>query len=179
MGIAYLLTSAEYERLLQSEGGRDGGYKELDIEVVALEDLTAEVIMCKSLGTRTPRENPNPMPSARYVLLLRTGAAEHKFPEYYQTYLDDLPFYSISSLKTEIGRILFLMLWLPVILFVFAMMMRKGKLGQVPGWVKRLQIWAFTNMWRMHDNFFSPVFGPGDVVPEKKESRSSWSCEKC
>ena len=180
MGIAYLLTTAEYERLLLSEGGRDGGYKELDIAVVALEDLTeSDFIPCKSLGTRTPRENPSPLPSARYISLLRTGAAEHKFPEYYRQYLDNLPFYTICSIRTQAGRILFLLLWLPIIAFVFAMMTRKNKLGQVPERVKKIQVWAFKNMWKMHDSFFSPVFGPGDIVPEKKASTSNVSWEKC
>jgi hypothetical protein len=180
MGIAYLLTREEYERLLLSEGGRDGGYKEIDVAVVPLVDLTDKrVIRCKSLGTRVPRENPNPLPSARYLSLLRTGAAEHEFPTAYQDYLDQLPIYTISSWRTEVGRVLFLLLWLPIIAFIFAMLTRKGKLGQVPGWVKRLQVWAFSNMWKMHDNFFSPVFGPGDIVPEKDTLESSVTFEKC
>lgn len=181
MGIAYLLTRAEYERLLLSEGGRDGGYKEIDVSVVPLVDLTSEKskILCKSLGTRVPRENPSPLPSARYVSLLRTGSAEHEFPADYQAYLNNLPIYTISSLKTQIGRILFLLIWLPIVLFIFAMMTRKGKLGQVPGWVKRLQLWAFSNMWKMHDKFFSPVFGPGDIVPDKDKVKGDGSLGKC
>ena len=42
IGIAYLLTREEYERLLLSEGGRDGGYMEIDVAVKPLLDLTDE-----------------------------------------------------------------------------------------------------------------------------------------
>jgi gliotoxin/aspirochlorine biosynthesis gamma-glutamylcyclotransferase len=180
IGIAYLLTREEYERLLLSEGGRDGGYLEIDVPVKPLLDLTNEksTIICKSLGTRVPRENPHPLPSARYLSLIRNGAADHKFPELYQRYLNDLPIYTISTWKTEAGRILFLAIWLPIVLFIFAMMTRKNKLGQVPGWVKRLQTWAFSAMWWMHDSFFSKVFGPGDITPENKDTRNYCSLEK-
>jgi hypothetical protein len=145
---------------------------ELDVLVKSLLDLTDEksTILCKSLGTRVPREHPHPLPSARYISLIRNGAADHKFPVEYQRYLNDLPIYTISSWKTEAGRILFLAIWLPIVLFIFAMLTRKNHLGEVPGWVKRLQKWAFATMWRMHDCFFSKVFGPGDITPESKDT---------
>ena len=180
IGIAYLLTREEYERLLLSEGGRDGGYMEIDVPVKPLLDLTSEksTIMCKSLGTRVPRENPHPLPSARYLSLIRNGAADHKFPERYQRYLNDLPIYTTSTWKTEAGRILFLAIWLPVVIFIFAMLTRKNKLGEVPRWVKRLQTWAFTSMWWMHDSFFSKVFGPGDITPESNDTHNYGLVEK-
>jgi len=168
IGIAYLLTRDEYERLLLSEGGRDGGYMEIDVSVAPIADLTNEKkrINCKSLSTRVPRENPHPLPSARYIQLIRGGAAEHQFPKTYQKYLDEVSIYTISSWKTEIGRVLFLTIWLPFILFIFALMTRKDKLGEVPKWVKQLQLAVFTGMWRMHDNLFSKIFGPGDICPD-------------
>jgi len=180
IGIAYLLTREEYERLLLTEGGRDGGYAEIDILVKPLLDLTNEksTIQCKSLSTRVPREDPHPLPSARYISLIRTGAAEHNFPATYQSYLDNLPIYTIASWKTEVGRILFLMLWLPVVLFIFAMAAQKGKNGEAPRWVKRLQIWAFSSMWRMHDSWFSPIFGPGDICPDDPNGQGRLT-EKC
>jgi hypothetical protein len=169
IGIAYLLTREEYERLLVSEGGRDGGYMEIDVSVSPLADLTNEKerIQCKSLSTRVPRENPHPLPSARYIQLIRGGAEEHEFPDKYQDYLDDLEVYTISSWKTEVGRIIFLMTWLPFIVFIFGLMTRKNKLGEIPGWVKGLQIMVFSAMWGMHDGWFSKVFGRGDICPEE------------
>jgi gliotoxin/aspirochlorine biosynthesis gamma-glutamylcyclotransferase len=171
IGIAYLLTRDEYERLLLSEGGRDGGYTEIDVSVKPLLDLTDEKssIMCKSLGTREPRENPYPQPSARYISLIQTGAAEHKFPAKYRKYLESLPIYRISSLKTEIGRILFLLMWLPLVVFIFIVTGRY-KNGNVPKWLKKLQRWAFTTMWIVHDRFFARIFGRGDVASEEKPS---------
>ena len=172
IGIAYLLTRDEYERLLLSEGGREGSYMEIDVSVKSLLDLTNEKssIMCKSLGTRVPRENPHPQPSARYISLIRNGAAEHKFPAEYRKYLESLPIYTISSLKTEIGRISFLLIWLPLVGFIFGMTSRY-KNGNLPEWLKKLQRWTFTTMWRMHDGFFARVFGRGDV----SEGKSSLS----
>ena len=172
IGIAYLLTGEEYERLLQSEGGRDGGYLEIDIEVKPLADLTnenAETIKCKSLSTKTPRENPCPLPSARYMSLIRGGAAEHKFPAEYQEYLANLPIYTISSWRTEIGRILFLLVWAPIVLPIFGLQAAFGKGGKVPGWIRWLQIRVFKAMWFAHDKVFSPLFGPGDITSEKEK----------
>lgn len=144
---------------------------EIDVSVKPLLDLTNEKssIICKSLGARVPRENPHPQPSARYISLIRTGAAEHKFPAKYRTYLESLPTYSISSFRTEVGRILFLLTWLPLVAFVFGMISRY-KNGKVPGWLKKLQKWVFSTMWKMHDGFCARIFGRGDIVSEEKSS---------
>jgi hypothetical protein len=56
---------------------------------------------------------------------------------------------------------------------------KKGKNGEAPGWVKRLQIWAFSTMWNMHDSIFSPIFGPGDTSPEKQDAFEHSLMEKC
>jgi len=180
IGIAYLLTGEEYERLWQSEGGRDGGYIEIDLDVKQLADLTnnnAETIKCKSLSTKTPRENPHPLPSARYMSLIRGGAAEHKFPTKYQEYLATLPIYTISSWKTETGRVLFLLIWLPIVVFIFALQAAFGKGGKVPGWMSRLQTRVFGAMWSTHDKVFSPVFGPGDITLGNEKSLQTVSKE--
>jgi gliotoxin/aspirochlorine biosynthesis gamma-glutamylcyclotransferase len=171
IGIAYLLTRSEYERLLLTEGGRGGGYLEIDIEVKPLLDLTDEksTISCISLSTRVPREHPHPLPSARYLSLIQTGAAEHQFPARYQNYLDHLAIYTVTSWKTEVGRILFLLIWLPVVVFLYATAAQSGKDGS-PDWLKRLKIWTFLAMWKMHDDVFSPIFGPGDTCPEKQDT---------
>jgi hypothetical protein len=170
IGLAYLLTREEYERLLDSEGGRDGGYKEIDVTVVpllelssAIETAVTENIICKSLETRCPRENPSPLPSLRYLSLIRSGATEHLFPSEYLAYLDQLNAYKISSWRTEAGRILFLGIWLPVVVLMFAMMaMYWGR--TMPKWLRRFQEWTFSSMWKMHDSVFRHVFGPGDVI---------------
>ena len=154
---------------------------EIDIIVKPLLDLTNEksTIQCKSLSTRVPREHPHPLPSARYLSLITTGAAEHQFPARYQNYLDNLSIYTISSWRTETGRILFLLIWLPVVLFIFAMAAQKGKNGETPGWVKRLQIWTISTMWKMHDLVFSPIFGRGDICPDKQDAFKYGSIGKC
>jgi gliotoxin/aspirochlorine biosynthesis gamma-glutamylcyclotransferase len=170
LGIAYLLTATEYERLLRSEGGRNGGYLEIDVRVTALLNLTThpgDEIACKSLQTRSPREDPRPFPSKRYIGLIRTGAKAHRFPEEYQTYLEELPFYQVRGWRTAVGRVLFLTIWLPFILFIFALMRASESLspGQLK-WLRKLQEWTFLTMWKMHDGFFARVFGRGDVSAE-------------
>ena len=168
VGIAYLLTGTEYERLLRSEGGRGGSYIEIDVSVTPLLDLTKEdkePIQCKSLQTRNPREHPHPFPSNRYITLIRTGAGAHKFPEEYLSYLDDLSFYRIRTFRTEAGRVLFLGIWLPIVVLIFSLMASADKLG--PGkfaWLRKFQEWTFRQMWRMHDGLFAPVFGRGDIT---------------
>lgn len=167
LGIAYLLTATEYERLLRSEGGRHGGYLEIDVRVTALLNLTThpgDEIACKSLQTRSPREDPRPFPSKRYITLIRTGAKAHRFPGEYQTYLEDLPFYQVRGWWTAVGRVVFLTIWLPFILFIFALMKASESLspGQLK-WLRKLQEWTFLAMWKMHDSFFAWVFGRGDI----------------
>jgi len=175
IGIAYLLAHDEYERLLLSEGGRKGGYMELDVPVKPLMDLTSgtETIMCKSLGTRIPRENPHPQPSARYITLIRNGAAEHAFPSEYRKYLDSIPIYKVKSFKTEAGRVLFLLLWLPIVVLIFALMAStKNKNGEMPEWLRRFQRMTFSAMWSTHDKYFSRIFGRGDISPEESRAAS-------
>jgi hypothetical protein len=171
IGIAYLLTREEYERLLLTEGGRGGGYMEIDVSATPLMDLTKEKkepIVCKSLSTQTPRENPHPLPSARYIKIIRNGAAEHQFPSSYRQYLDNISHYAISSWKTEIGRILFLMTWLPIVVVVMTLTGQKSKNGAIPKWLQRLQQLVFSGMWGVHDKVFSKIFGPGDIIPENE-----------
>jgi hypothetical protein len=144
---------------------------EIDVVVKPLLDLTDEksTIQCKSLETRIPRETPHPLPSARYMSLVRNGAVDHQFPDKYLKYLNDLPIYTISTWRTEVGRILFLLIWLPVVFFIFAMRSRSNY-GEVPKWLKKFQEWTFSSMWSMHDGYFSRIFGRGDIVSEKNSS---------
>lgn len=183
IGIAYLLTRDEYERLLLSEGGRGGGYMEIDVPVKSLEDLTNinnSMIMCKSLQTREPRENPCPFPSPRYLSLLRGGAAEHKFPSAYREYLDSIPVYTISSWRPEIGRIIFLLLWLPVVVLILGLLAtQRSRNGETPEWLIQLQHRVFGTMWAMHDKYFSRIFGRGDVSPDKETLWLNDIDEKC
>jgi hypothetical protein len=63
VGIAYLLTRDEYERLLLSEGdGKHGEYMEIVVFLTPLADPPTEesIIECKLLDTRKPKENPHP-----------------------------------------------------------------------------------------------------------------------
>jgi hypothetical protein len=138
-----------------------------------LKDLTNEKtsILCKSLGTRFPRENPHPQPSARYISLIRNGAAEHDFPPEYRKYLSTIAIYKIKSWKIEAGRILFLLLWLPVVVLIFGLMTTvKNKKGEMPEWLRRFQRVTFSSMWSSHDQFFSRIFGRGDISPEVHNS---------
>jgi hypothetical protein len=149
---------------------------ELDVPVKPLKDLTSDTerIVCKSLGTRVPRENPHPQPSARYISLIRNGAAEHAFPSEYRKYLDSIPIYKVKSFKTETGRILFLLLWLPIVVFIFALMATtKSKNGEMPEWVRRFQRMTFSAMWSTHDKYFSRIFGRGDISPEEDRADSN------
>jgi len=142
---------------------------ELDVAVKPLKDLTTETksIMCKSLGTRVPRENPHPQPSARYISLIRNGAAGHDFPSEYRKYLNSIPIYKVKSFKTETGRILFLLLWLPIVVLIFGLMSAvKSKKGEMPEWLRRLQRMTFSAMWSTHDKYFSRIFGRGDISSE-------------
>ena len=61
-----------------------------------------------TLQTKRPRLHPSPMPSLRYINLIRTGAKQNGFPDYYQAYLDGVQPYIIHKFqfKLLLGKVL-------------------------------------------------------------------------
>ncbi|RYP60214.1 hypothetical protein DL771_010597 [Monosporascus sp. 5C6A] len=118
-----------------------------------------------------PVRRPDPsyaQPSARYLKLIRDGAAEHGLPEEYQSYLAQLQPYTITTRRQEIGRLLFLTAWAPLLLAVLSLsrLLADNDEGRVPRWVAVAMAVVMNLMWMSHDAVFKPLFGEGERTEE-------------
>jgi hypothetical protein len=101
--------------------------------------------------------------STRYLKLIRDGAREHALPDDYQAYLARLQPYTITSIRQQIGRALFLLLALPLMLPILVL----GRLladdnGRTPRWLGLATMACMNLTWAAYDGFFKPVFGDGE-----------------
>ncbi|PYI30632.1 hypothetical protein BP00DRAFT_398143 [Aspergillus indologenus CBS 114.80] len=125
--------------------------------------------------TTTPTR-PNPFyaqPSARYLGLIRAGAAEHNLPRAYRAYLAGIRPYRITTLRQRAGQVVFLAAWGSVVMGLIGLgRALAGPDGRHPGWLVRAQDAVFGAMWRSYDSVFVGVFGDGErtvggvAVPE-------------
>ncbi|CAI7651414.1 unnamed protein product [Penicillium glandicola] len=102
-------------------------------------------------------------PSARYLGLLKTGAAEHDLPVSYQEYLAQIRTYRITTMRQKIGKVIFLALWAPpLILTLVLSRIFAGPDGRIPPWLAAVANIVFASVWTNYDCFFAPVFGDGE-----------------
>lgn len=117
-----------------------------------------------------PHMRPDPnyaQPSARYLNLLVTGAAEHDLPVSYREYLSQIRPYRITTPRQKIGKGLFLGTWGPIVLSMLALSrMFAGPDGRSPLWLVMLANVVFEVMWNSYDYFFKKVFGDGERTLE-------------
>ncbi|CAI7672545.1 unnamed protein product [Penicillium bialowiezense] len=99
-------------------------------------------------------------PSARYLNLIRTGAAEHDLPLSYRKYLAQIRTYHIVTRRQKAGKVIFLVLWIPWVLLVMTLSkVFAGPDGRSPPWLVAMANILFSSMWNSYDWFFVKVFG--------------------
>ncbi|KAJ5456308.1 hypothetical protein N7530_011582 [Penicillium desertorum] len=110
------------------------------------------------------RPDPNyAQPSARYLGLIKTGAAEHDLPVSYREYLAQIKTYHITTTRQKIGKVIFLALWAPLLMLTLTLSrVFAGPDGRMPPWLVALANIVFSCMWNSYDCFFAPVFGDGE-----------------
>ncbi|KAJ5963934.1 uncharacterized protein N7479_003810 [Penicillium vulpinum] len=110
------------------------------------------------------RPDPNyAQPSARYLGLLKTGAAEHDLPASYQEYLAQIRTYHITTTRQKIGKVVFLALWAPSLISTMTLSrIFAGPDGRIPPWLVALSNMVFLSAWVSYDYFFAPLFGDGE-----------------
>ncbi|KAA8643657.1 hypothetical protein EYZ11_003393 [Aspergillus tanneri] len=110
-----------------------------------------------------PHPSGYAQPSARYLNLITTGAAEHNLPLSYQTYLSQVQTYQITTVQQRIGQVIFVALWGPfMLLFLILSKAMAGPDGRSPSWVMKLNDLMLFAMWASYDNVFVKVFGDGE-----------------
>ncbi|CAD6564763.1 MAG: hypothetical protein ASARMPREDX12_004426 [Alectoria sarmentosa] len=174
-GVAYLISHADYLRLLVSEGAGTA-YEEVDLEAVPIQNTEEgegdkgeepiKVLKVHALIAKYPfRQNFSPRPATRYLNLLIQGAAEHGLPASYQTYLHSLPaFTKNTSKRAAIGGSIFHFLWMPPIQRVMRWIKGANILenGRSQKWTGTVVWIMFTAMWLHHDWIHARIWGRGD-----------------
>ncbi|KAJ5623900.1 hypothetical protein N7510_000209 [Penicillium lagena] len=121
-----------------------------------------------------PHLRPDPeyaQPSARYLNLLTTGAAEHQLPTAYQEYLAQIRPYRITSTRQKIGKVLFLGIWAPPVLAIITLSKLFARPdGRSPPWIVTLANLVFGALWKSYDLAFVKLFGDGERTTEPDDT---------
>ena len=186
VGVVYEVTKEDFAHIIATEGG-GASYQDVLVQCYEIpqnqatvpEHPTSDPFKAHTLYSpiSPPGENPPPQeggrfsrpdpdyaqPSARYLKLIHDGADEHALPEEYKTYLHQLRAYTVTTRKQEIGRAIFMMVWLPLITMVFGLNRRfADEDGRAPSWLVAVTGAVFKGMWMSYDGVFYGVFGDGE-----------------
>lgn len=196
IGVVYEVTLTDYAHIIATEGG-GRGYQDVLVTCYPFPkdynpsdtvpdhpDTTpfqAHTLLSPARGdnddnsrcrwkTQTPLLRPDPcyaQPSARYLNLIASGAAEHNLPVSYRTYLSTIQPYRITTFRQRVGQVIFLALWGPLILLLVNLTgCLAGEDGRSPKWLVRVENVVFAAMWTSYDRVFRGIFGDGERTIE-------------
>ena len=193
VGVVYEVTTKDYSHIIATEGG-GASYQDILVdcyELPAGEDTVplyptsqpfkAHTLcsspsprgqLCHAAG-RGPRPDPNyAQASQRYMKLITTGADEHAFPKEYKDYLHRIRPYVLTTKKQMVGRILFMLVWIPLVgpLFGLSRIFADRK-GRSPPWLRAALQTAFGIVWTSYDRVFRPIFGDGERTIGSDENK--------
>lgn len=116
------------------------------------------------------RPDPNyAQPSLRYLNLLRVGAQEHELPAEYQAWLNSLQPYLATTLRQRIGKAVFSVVWLPLLMFIMKLSgLLAGKDGRMPYWMGASMSVLFHLSLLSYDYVLKPIFGDGERTQGSK-----------
>ncbi|KAL4972579.1 hypothetical protein BDW66DRAFT_143937 [Aspergillus desertorum] len=194
IGVVYEVTLSDYAKIIATEGGGHG-YKDIVVtcypfpngydpahpipERPKTQPLKAHTLLSPTgmqellqlqgkSKSRISRNARYTQPSARYLNLITTGAAEHNLPLVYRAYLDQLQPYRITSLRQKIGMVVFLFMWGPWLLLSLGLSRSCARPdGRSPEWVGRLSDLVTVGIWSSYDNVFVHIFGDGERTVER------------
>ncbi|KAI1113610.1 hypothetical protein F5Y14DRAFT_417234 [Nemania sp. NC0429] len=124
-----------------------------------------------------PIRRPDPdyaQPSARYLKLIRDGAREHALPDDYQAYLASLQPYAATTVRQLLGRVLFVLAALPMLLLTVALgWLLADAQGRTPPWLGLVTTVVMNLLWAAYDAVFKPLFGDGEHTAPAKSGRGA------
>lgn len=185
VGVVYEVTTKDYAHIIATEGG-GASYQDILVECYELspgEDIvpaepTSQPFKVHTLysppsptgqpppktGGRISRPDPNyAQASQRYLNLLTTGAEEHSLPNEYKTYLYQIRPYIMTTKRQLVGRVVFLMVWVPIVSPIFALnRIFADKRGRSPAWLRAALQIVFNLSWTSYDRILKRVFGDGE-----------------
>jgi hypothetical protein len=181
VGVVYEVTLRDYAHIIATEGAGSAYHDILvDCYVLPASDtvpttpdsppfkahtLFAPIVSTAPHATeRTTRPDPSyAQASARYLKLITDGATERELPAEYQTYLHDLRPYTITTKRQAVGKALFIAIWIPIIMAIFALSRQlQDNKGRAPKWFAAFSALAFKSMWMCYDGVFKGAFGDGE-----------------
>ncbi|KAL2001205.1 hypothetical protein VTN02DRAFT_2109 [Thermoascus thermophilus] len=196
IGVVYEVTPTDYAHIIATEGG-GRGYQDVLVTCYPFPkdynpsdtvpdhpDTTpfqAHTLLSPARGdddnngryrwkTQSPLLRPDPsyaQPSARYLNLIASGAAEHNLPVAYRAYLSTIRPYRITTFRQRVGQVIFLALWGPLILLLLNLAdCLAGEDGRSPGWLVTVEDAVFAAMWTSYDRAFRGTFGDGERTIE-------------
>jgi hypothetical protein len=183
VGVVYEVTMTDYAHIIATEGG-GSAYHDILVDCYVLPHAdtvpttpTSKPFKAHTLFApvqtdanepRTTERNSRPdpsyaQPSARYLKLITDGATECDLPAEYQSYLHDIRAYTITSKSQAVGKALFLSIWMPIIMMIFALSKQlQDDKGRAPKWFADFSSMAFKGMWMCYDGVFKGAFGDGE-----------------
>ncbi|KAJ4380222.1 hypothetical protein N0V86_004531 [Didymella sp. IMI 355093] len=182
VGVVYEVTLSDYAHIIATEGG-GASYHDIliDCHVLPFADtvpsrpttapfkahtLFAPTVRPDEARTAERISRPDPsyaQPSARYLKLITDGATECELPAEYQEYLHNIRPYTVTTKKQAAGKALFVGIWMPFILMIFAISKRlQDDKGRAPKWFAKLTAMIFAGMWLCYDGVFKGTFGDGE-----------------
>jgi hypothetical protein len=198
-GVVYEVTPEDYSKIIATEGG-GASYADVATLCIALppaihvpeqppvpdlKPFLAHTLYAPRLPTEPPptdkwwqkfllpvrrAEADYAQPSLRYLRLIREGAAEHFLPLEYQEYLHKLEHYTITRRRQELGKWLFTLLWIPlVLLFIGLGKIVADKNGKAPKWLAVAMGVHMNLMWMSYDAVFKELFGDGERTMDDED----------
>lgn len=182
VGVVYEVTMSDYAHIIATEGG-GASYHDILIDCYVLpfadtvpsnpttaafkaHTLFAPTVRADEARTADRISRPDPsyaQPSARYLKLITDGATECELPAEYQEYLHNIRPYTVTTKKQAAGKALFVGIWMPFILMIFALSRRfQDDKGRAPKWFAKLSALLFMGMWMSYDGIFKQTFGDGE-----------------
>lgn len=187
IGVVYEVTPEDYAHIIATEGGGSSyhdilvdchPFESSDISTPVPQNPTTPAFQAHTLFAPATPADENPpkdggrfqrpdisyaQASARYLKLITDGADECGLPNEYKDYLHALRPYTMTTNKQRVGQFIYLSLWMPFIIMVFAMgRMFADEKGVQPDWLKQLTAAIFKASWGSYDGFFKPLFGDGE-----------------
>lgn len=182
VGVVYEVTMKDFAHIIRTEGGGTS-YRDVLVDCFALptdsilpvpkepsgKPFKAHTLMAPTGGIMRRPKGAKAQPSPRYLKLLTDGARELSLPDDYQSYLQSLVGFRVTTKFQIVGRFLFILIWAPAVTLVFrGRAFLADKRGRYPEWSNKMTIFLFKTMWMTYDRIFKPVFGNGEHTIEPK-----------
>ncbi|KAL4423211.1 hypothetical protein ABPG77_000003 [Micractinium sp. CCAP 211/92] len=174
-GVLHRITPSQWAYVLETEGAskedsEDGGYAVVTTTAVTYDGKQVEGVKTLTVPARIKQrlQGQEPLPSLRYLTLIREGAADYGLDPQYQAWLQGLRHYQAETAGQQVGRILFKLIaftalfpvWGSVRLLRKATGMSAASNDTASRFLRAYTTLAFATVHRMH-GVLRPVLGCG------------------